>query len=89
MLQENNTDATRTSVPGLYLVSCCICDVYICLVSKIVTAELLPLGRRIGTDTGCAGLVLAECRWVEKIALNTASTSVEHLVEVTAKRRLF
>ena len=35
-------------------------------VSKLVTTELLSLARRIGTDTGCAGLVLAECRWVEK-----------------------
>ena len=58
-------------------------------VSKLVTAELLSLGWRIGTYTGCAGLVLAGCRWVEKTVLNTASTSVQHVVEVTAKRRLF
>ena len=40
-------------------------------VSKLVTAELLSVGWRIGTDTGCAGLVLARCRWVEKTVLNT------------------
>ena len=34
--------------------------------------------------------MLAGCRWVGKTVLNhTASTSVEHVVEVTAKRRLF
>ena len=39
------TDATRMSIPrNTYLVSSCICDVNICLVSKLVTAELLSLG---------------------------------------------
>ena len=51
-------------------------------VSKLVNTELLSLGRRIGTDTGRAGLVLPGCRWV-------AASSVEHVVELTAKRRLF
>ena len=89
MLQENNPDATRMSMPRMYLVSCCICYIYVWTVSKLVTAELLSLGWRIGTDTGCAGLVLAGCRWVGKTVLKyTASTSVEQMVEVTAKRRL-
>ena len=30
MLKENNPDASRMSIPRVYLVSCCICDVYIC-----------------------------------------------------------
>ena len=77
MLQENSPDATRMSIPRMYLVSCCIYSryvyIYIIYVSKLVTAELLSLGWRIGTDTGCAGLVLAGCRWVEKTVLNTHS----------------
>ena len=44
MLQENNPDATRMSIPRMYLVSCCICDVIIMSASKLVTAELLSLG---------------------------------------------
>ena len=43
MLHENNPDATRISIPRMYLVSCCICDVNMS-VSKLVTAELLSLG---------------------------------------------
>ena len=67
-------------------------------VPKLVTTTLfmslrwrLSPGWRLGTDTGCAGLELAGCRWVQKTVLNThtASSSVEHVVEVTAKRLLF
>ena len=65
----NNIDATRTSIyrvfiiPGILIYLWCI---HMPVSKLVVTTELLSLARRIGTDTGCAGLVLAECRWVEK-----------------------
>ena len=49
----------------------------------LVNTVLLSLGWRIGTDTGRAGLVLVGCRWV------AASSGVEHVVELTAKKQLF
>ena len=31
MFQENNPDATRMSIPRMYLVSCCICVYLVCI----------------------------------------------------------
>ena len=62
-------------VPGilyLYIYTPEYNSLYMRSVSKLETAELssLLIGRRIGTDTRCAG-----CRWVED-AVNPVRTAV-------------
>ena len=59
-------------------------------VSKLVTTEFLSLGWRIGMDTDWVCWTSASL--MSMGGENTATScfkSVEHVVEVTAKRRLF
>ena len=97
MLKENNPDATSMSIPRMLT-----CTWYLVYLRRIIrlsrnlvtsyrafVAIILYVRWRIGTDTGCAGLVLAGCRWMEKVLKHTASSSVDHAVEVTARDGCF
>ena len=85
MLQENNPQTPHAwvyrALSCMYLPGICICDVYTSVEACDYSELSSSLGWRIGTGTGCAG-----CRWVEKTVFNTQQ---EHVVDVTAKRRLF
>ena len=84
-LQENNPDGTcMMSTPSICLASCCTCDViYVSLEACDDRAVVSRMTNRHG-------------HWVcwmsmgGKTVLNPhTSSSVEHLVEVIARRRLF
>ena len=85
MLQENNPDATcmsisRTYVPGILLYLPCV-SICVCLEACGYRALVSRMTNRHG-------------HWVYwmstggKSSLNTASSSVKHVVEVAAERRL-
>ena len=91
MPQENNPDAKPVmSIPRCtwYLVFAMYIDV--CLEACDCRAFVAGMTNRQGHWVYWIAVVLAGCRWVEKTVSNTASSSVEHVVQVTeTKRRLF
>ena len=69
----------------MHLVFCCICDVsYACLEACDYRAFVASMTNRRGHWV-CG---TSAC-WMSMGGKNTASNSVEHVVEVTVKRRLF
>ena len=97
---KQSTDATRMSIPRMYdtyLVSC-ICGIYIrggyVNVSKLLTIQSFRCRQddeSVRTLIGCAGLCSACLMSMgeENTTMRRSFNSVEHVVEVTAKRRLF
>ena len=88
MLQENNPNATRVSIPRMHLVSCCICDVYLYVCLEACGCRAFVAINRMTNRHGHWVCWTCAC-WMSMGGKNTASSSVEHVVEVTVKRRLF
>ena len=91
MLEENNpqTDATRMmSIPRMYVLGTLLYLRCMCMsASKLVTTS---------AETSVSRMTNQHGHWVYWMSMggkssfkHTASSSVEHVVEVTAKRRLF